>query len=334
MTARWLGIDVGGTNTKLVIAEIADTPDIAGTVGVIAEAALASCPQLGPLRALTAIGRRAAVLRAEHGPVRGVGVTVPGLFDPLTGRTELLPNFPAAWQAADVRTPLERALGGPVALLNDARAFTLAETRKGAARGDATVLCVTLGTGVGGGVVIDGVLRMGPQGRAGEIGHQVVVIDGDPCGCGNRGCVEAYCSALALRRASGRPSTQEAFEAAAGGDERAERAVRRFVGALAAGLGNALTVLRPECVVIGGGVAAAGEPLLAPLRRALAAAAPLVPPSSYRVVPAALGASAGAVGAALCAYEQDRAPHSMSSVPHKPAAAPSSAGTSSMSRTM
>jgi glucokinase len=163
---------------------------------------------------------------------------------------------------------------------------------------------VTLGTGVGGGIVIDGRLRAGPQGRAGEIGHQVVDPDGPPCGCGNRGCVEAFVSAAAVCRAGGCDTVENVFRAAAAGDARAAAALASLTEHLAVGIANLVTVLRPDCVVVGGGVAAAGEALLAPLRTAVAARAPLVEPSSYVLVPAMLGPTAGAVGAALWAQEQ------------------------------
>jgi len=145
---------------------------------------------------------------------------------------------------------------------------------------------------------------MGPHGRAGELGHQVIQLDGPPCGCGNRGCVEAFAAGAALCRLGGQPSPEAVFAAAAAGDERAAAAVRVTVGRLAVGIANLVTVLWPERVVVGGGVAAAGERLFGPLRAAVAAAAPLVDPAAYQIVPAALGPAAGAIGAALWARER------------------------------
>ncbi|MET0476843.1 MAG: ROK family protein, partial [Actinomycetota bacterium] len=233
---------------------------------------------------------------AGHGPVVAAGVGVPGLFDEASGRIVLLPNLPAAWTGQAFREPLAAGLGVPVALINDARAFTLAESRMGAAAGCPTVVCLTLGTGVGGGVVVDGRLRFGPSGRAGELGHQVIEVDGPPCGCGNRGCVEAFAAGAALCRAGGRDTPEAVFAAAAAGDQRAAAAVGEAVGRLAVGIANLLTVLWPERVVVGGGVAGAGDQLFGPLRAAVAAAAPLVDPASYAIVPAARGPGAGAHG--------------------------------------
>src|SRR4029453_14046427 len=184
-------------------------------------------------------------------------------FDEASGRTLLLPNLPAAWAGYRFRDPLADRLGVPTALINDARSFTLAESRMGAAAGCSTVVCLTIGTGVGGGVVVDGRLRLGPHGRAGEVGHQVIDPDGPPCGRGNRGVVAAFAAGPALCRLGGHARPGAGFAAAAA-------AARRAVG-----IANLVTVLWPERVVVGSGVAAAGERLFAPLRRAVAASAPL-----------------------------------------------------------
>ena len=312
MTVRHLGIDVGGTNCKLAVLETAggrpDSPwDHPGgppdPPGLLATASVPTGAG-DPGEVVERVAAAAAGLLAGHGPVAAAGAGVPGLFDEATGRTLLLPNLPAAWAGYRFRDPLADRLGVPVALINDARAFTLAESRLGAAAGCSTVVCLTLGTGVGGGVVVDGRLRFGPHGRAGEVGHQVIDPDGPPCGCGNRGCVEAFAAGPALCRLAGRDSPEAVFAAAAAGDARAQAAVQEVVGRLAVGIANLVTVLWPERVVVGGGVAAAGERLFAPLREAVAAAAPLVDPAAYEVVPASLGPAAGAIGAALWAGER------------------------------
>ena len=298
MTGRFLGLDVGGTNCKLaVVAADGDHRELLATATI----------PTGPGDPADVLARLAAVageLVAVHGPVAAAGVGVPGLFDEASGRVVFLPNLPPGWTGQEVAGPLGDRLGVPVALLNDARAFTLAESRMGAAAGCPTVVCLTLGTGVGGGVVVDGRLRFGPHGRAGELGHQVIEVGGPPCGCGNRGCVEAFAAGAALCRLGGHPTPEAVFAAAAGGDERAAEAVRRVVGRLAVGIANLVTVLWPERVVVGGGVAAAGEGLFRPLRAAVAASAPLVDPAAYEIVPAALGPAAGSIGAALWAQER------------------------------
>jgi glucokinase len=297
VTPRYLGIDVGGTNSKLAVLEVeGDHRTLLATATIPTGAG-------DPGEVVGRLGAAGARLVAEHGPVAAAGAGVPGLFDEASGRVVLLPNLPAAWTGRPFRDPLAGLLGVPVALINDARAFTLAESRMGAAAGCPTVVCLTLGTGVGGGVVVDGRLRFGPSGRAGELGHQVIEVDGPPCGCGNRGCVEAFAAGAALCRLGGRDTPEAVFRAAAAGDRRAGAAVGATVGRLAVGIANLVTVLWPERVVVGGGVAAAGDQLFGPLRAAVAAAAPLVDPASYEIVPAALGPAAGAIGAALWAHE-------------------------------
>jgi glucokinase len=297
VTGRFLGLDVGGTNCKLAVVHAdGDRRDLVATATI-------PTGRGDPADVLARLAAVAAELVAAHGPVAAAGVGVPGLFDQNSGRAVFLPNLPAAWTGQEVAGPLAASLRVPVALINDARAFTLAESRMGAAAGCPTVVCLTLGTGVGGGVVVDGRLRFGPHGRAGELGHQVIEVGGPPCGCGNRGCVEAFAAGSALCRLGGRATPEAVFAAAAAGDGRAAEAVRSVVGRLAVGIANLVTVLWPERVVVGGGVAAAGEGLFGPLRAAVAASAPLVDPGAYEIVPAALGPAAGAIGAALWARE-------------------------------
>ena len=152
-----------------------------------------------------------------------------------------LPNLPPAW-AGRVRRAAGRALGVRTALINDARSFTLAESRMGAAAEHATVVCVTLGTGVGRGVVVDGA-SAGPHGHVGELGHQVIDLDGPRCGCGNRGCVEAFVAGPAICRLGGRDTPEAVFQAAAAGDEVAAAAVEVVVDRLAVGIANLVTGL-------------------------------------------------------------------------------------------
>jgi glucokinase len=309
---RYLGLDVGGTNSKLAVLEAAgdrpggpaDPPDPPGDPPRLLATATIPTGAGDPAEAVERLAAAGARLVEGHGPVAAAGAGLPGLFDDASGQVVFLPNLPPAWTGHRVREQLAGRLRVPVALCNDARAFTLAESRMGAAAGCATVVCLTLGTGVGGGVVVDGRLRFGPHGRAGEVGHQVIQADGPPCGCGNRGCVEAFAAGAALARLGGRDSPEAVFAAAAAGDRRAAAAVAETVGRLAVGIANLVTVLWPERVVVGGGVAAAGEQLFGPLRAAVAVAAPLVDPAAYRIVPAALGPGAGAIGAALWARER------------------------------
>jgi len=293
---KHLGLDLGGTNIKLAILEGAG--DGADPRLVWTHSAPTRAEQ-GPA---AVVGRLAALggsAMAEHGPIDTVGVGVPGLFDPAAGTIKLFPNLPGDWPGQPVAGPLSDALGVRVALINDVRAFTLAEGRLGAARGCRDVVCLALGTGVGGGVIIDGRLHLGMDGSAGEIGHQTVLADGPRCGCGNRGCVEAVASAGALAELGGRGSAEEVFAAARDGDARGRAAVATVAGYLGIAVANAMVILSPERVVVGGGIAGAGEMLLEPIRAEVRRRVTLVPAERIQIVPGALGSTAGAIGAAL-----------------------------------
>lgn len=249
------------------------------------------------LERVAALGRAAV---APFGEPAAAGLALPGHFE--DGAGVLLPNLLGDWVGRPIAGPVGDRLGLPVALVNDVRALTLAELRLGAGRGARHLVCIALGTGVGGGVVIDGRLHLG-LGHAGEIGHTTVDPDGPLCGCGNRGCLDRMAGADAIAAAAGQPSVAAAALAARAGDERARAAFARageYVGRVLAG---AVVLLWPERVVVGGGVADAGELLLEPLRAELRQRACVAPVDRIGVVAAELGAHAGAVGAALWAAE-------------------------------
>jgi glucokinase len=296
---RYLGLDLGGTNIKVAVVEERD----AGLPLVVARETRRTEAHRGPdgvVGRLAEVGRDAL---DRHGPVAAVGVGLPGVYDQ-DGRAVLLPNLPGDWNGVPVQAPLAEALGMPLALVNDARAFSLAEAVLGAARGLGTVVCMVLGTGVGGGIVVDGRLLGGPG--AGEIGHQTVLLDGPRCGCGNRGCVEALTRADVFARRGGRATPEEVYAAARAGDPVACAAVEHVVGWLSVALANAYALLAPDAFVVGGGVAAAGDLLLGPLEEAVRRRVFLAPPERVRVLPAALGPYAGAAGAALRGREAAR----------------------------
>ncbi|HXF56711.1 MAG TPA: ROK family protein [Actinomycetota bacterium] len=295
---RFLGLDLGGTNVKTVVLESGE-----GGYREVASATAPTLAQRGPeavVARLVELGREAV---KTHGPVARAGLGVPGLFDPATGRAVLIPNLPGPWPGQPLREPLAAGLGVPVTLVNDARAFTLAEARMGAGRGCRTLVGVTLGTGVGGGLVVDGRLHLGAWGVAGELGHQTVLPDGPRCGCGNRGCVEALAKGEALAALAGRPTPEDVFAGVREGDRRCREAVATVAGYLGIALANLVTVLGPERIVVGGGIATAGELILGPIREAIRRRLSLVPPDEVVVVGAALGPTAGAIGAALAAAE-------------------------------
>lgn len=303
MTAtRHLGLDLGGTNIKVAVLERLDTPE--AVPHLVASASVRTHAERGPdgvAEALVAAGRAAA---ERDGPFDTVGVGVPGLFDRTAGTITLFPNFPGPWAGYPLRDRIAAGLGQPVAFINDARAHTLAESRLGAGRGAATMAMLTLGTGIGGGLIIEGQLHLGATGTAGEIGHQTVQPDGPVCGCGNRGCAEVFAQAGALTRAAGVETVEAVMDGAAAGDPRCQAAIDTAIDALAIAIGNIITVLVPDRVVIGGGIAEAGDIIMTPLRAAVAERTPFVPDSrGIALVSAELGPIAGAIGAALAGAE-------------------------------
>ena len=287
---RQLGLDLGGTNIKLVVLEGGQ---------VVQRRLEATKSEEG----VTAVLERLAALARAVGPVDSVGIALPGLFD-RDGRGVLLPNLHGDWVGRPIAAPLEEALGSPVCLINDGHAFALAEARIGAARGADDVLCVVCGTGIGGGLVIGGRLHLGVEDRAGEVGHHTVLVDGPPCGCGNRGCLETVAGARAIAEAAGRRSFDEVVASARGGDERSRGALARAAAYVGIALANLMIFFAPQRIVVGGGVAAAGDLLFDPLRAEVERRAGRVAPlGAIEIVPATLGPDAGAVGAALAAAE-------------------------------
>jgi glucokinase len=297
---RYLGLDLGGTNIKSVVLEV--SKDGEGPV-IIASDSAPTEAERGPAAVvdrLIAVGR---ALISSYGPISAVGIGVPGLFDRTNGTILLFPNLPGPWEGHPFRAPIADALGLPVAIINDARAFTLAEGTIGAGRGAHTLVCLTLGTGVGGGVMIGGRLHLGAWGVAGEIGHQTVLPEGPICGCGNRGCAEPLTQAAALAALAGKATAEEVYVAAAAGEKRSIDAIRTVAGYLGIAIANTVAMLGPDRIVIGGGIIAAGDVVLDPIRAAIRERVTLVPTNEIQVVAAALGSIAGAVGAALAARD-------------------------------
>ena len=293
MTTLHLGLDLGGTNIKVATLSMTDDDfDVVATHSVDTEAA--EGPE-GVTAKLIEVGR--AALEPVKPTTLGLGV--PGHFDPDTGRILLFPNLPGQWKGFPLRDRVEEALGLETWMVNDARAFTLAEGLLGAGRGHRSVACITLGTGVGGGLLIDGKLHVGAFGVAGEIGHQTVVPDGPMCGCGNRGCLEALVRADVLASDAGRPTVASVFDGAREGDERCIAAVSRMARFLGIGLANVVTLFGPDRIIVGGGIAEAGDLVLEPITEAVKQRVTLVPTDGIEIVPASFGRFAGAVGAAL-----------------------------------
>jgi len=271
------------------------------------------------------IGRMAESVRAAAGKlqVSAVGVSTPGPSDPERGIVTTPPNLPG-WRNVPLARLLGEALGLPAWIENDANAAALAEHRLGAGRGSKHMVFVALGTGIGGGLILDGRLYEGASGAGGEIGHMQLQPDGRQCGCGRRGCLEALASGWVLEAEAAAiveaepdglvakialkenvdPDARILELAADAGDRAADEVLRRAGRYLGAGLTNLVDVFNPELIVIGGSLRKLGERYIGTAKAIVAAEAF---PQSYadlRIVEAELGDEAQAIGAALVAVDR------------------------------
>ena len=276
----YIGIDLGGTFIKGAV--VSDSGEMLASDKIPTERAL------GPDKVIANIAGLSEKLLTLSGKTKadivGIGIGVPGMIDGKRGVVVYSANF--GWRNSNITEPLEKLTGLPVRITNDANAAALGETKFGVAKKYKNTLLLTLGTGVGGGAVIDGKLFEGNQGAGAEFGHSVIEFGGEPCACGRRGCLEAYASASALIR-----NTKRAMEADKSSklwqigsidkvsgktafdfydvDESARRVVDSYIEKLACGIINFANTLRPEAVILGGGVCAQGENLTRPLRKIL-----------------------------------------------------------------
>jgi glucokinase len=291
---RHLGLDLGATNIKTAVVERdgaawrtldhgqVPTHDDAGPEAVLEQ--------------LIEAGRKAM---AEHPDIASVGIGVPGLYYAERGATKFLVNMLGEWDGVPVGPRVGAALGLPTHLVNDARAFGLAELRLGAGRGARSMVGLTLGTGIGGVIAIDGHIVQGHDGTAGELGHHTIDPDGPPCNCGNNGCLESFARADRLAEACGASNAREAINRARAGDQAALAGMASVGRYLGIGIANMITVITPDRVVIGGGIAAAGELLLEPIRAEVARRVHVTSLDKVTIALAELGTWAGAIGAAI-----------------------------------
>jgi glucokinase len=312
-----LGIDIGGTNVKAALVS---------EEGTVAAFALESWSGGPPSDAVAAARRlRDELLRGRPGSRPGVcGAGCAGLVDGVRGVVRMSPNLPS-WHDVELARLLTEALGAETVVENDANAAAFAEHAVGAARGATNAAVLTLGTGVGGGLILGGRLYRGSHGFAGEVGHATIDLDGPSCVCGGAGCFERMVNAEAIvararEWAARRPSqpgaalavgpltAKDVSDAAARGDAAAAGAIEETGRLLGVGLANLVEILDLEIIVVGGGVASAGERLLAPARAEMAARVAGPAWRLPKVVPAELGEMAGVTGAALLARDHFRAP--------------------------
>lgn len=317
----FLGADVGGTWVKFVLAGRDGAPLREGRVATDPGSAAATLTTLGAAVAAAGCGRD------RLPPLAGVGLACAGIVDPHLGRLGRSPNLPG-WEGSDLEAAVRLAFPGiPLALANDVNAALYGEALRGAGKGCGDLIMIALGTGVGGGVMVDGRLVLGAHCGAGEIGHMVLDPDGPACTCGGRGCLEAYAGSTALLRAARSLAASPMMQGNPLADLVASRGPTletRDLALLAlrpdadtAGLfaeagrrlgqavGNLVNLLDPDRVIIGGGVAQAGDLILEPCRRYAPTLILAEPARALPIVAAELGPRAAAVGAALLAQERD-----------------------------
>jgi len=328
-----LGIDIGGT--KVAVGSVTQDGTVQGEIMDFLS------PVGSPEEFVEALLEQLREARSRiKDDILGVGVGCAGTIDWAERRVVESPNLPLKDELLGER--IAKALRLPVVLDNDANTATLAEVRVGAAKGNSHVIMLTLGTGVGGGIVLDGRLYRGATGSAGELGHTIVKGNGDLCRCGRRGCLEQYASGSALERYArqivdhGRLTSaaqgEDAADAGADppedygrrlrelaaadglngksvgelaleGDAAARDAVAEVAAWLGAGLANLANIFNPDMIVIGGGLSSLGDLLLEPARKLMEAHAIRPNGTVAQVAAAQLGNEAGVVGAALVAWE-------------------------------
>jgi len=306
-----VGIDVGGTN--IVVGTVAE--DGSEVLGLVSEPTIAEQGADAVVARIVKLAR-ASMAEARRKDIVGAGIGSPGPLNTKTGVVILTPNL--GWVNMPLRDRIADALKLPAALDNDANCAIFGEWWRGAARGVKHVVGLTIGTGVGGGIVLGGEIYHGASDVAGEIGHMTIEANGRRCKCGNDGCLEAYASgpAIAARAVEGiesgaetalpqyvagdlsRITAQVVYEAAHDGDAYALETVRDTAKLLGAGVANIVNIFNPEVVVICGGVTLAGEKLFGPLRSEVQRRAFKPAWEVCRILPGTLTGTAGVYGAA------------------------------------
>ena len=309
-----IGIDVGGTNVKIALVDDKGKIIYSNSVPTYA--------QMGYEYTVNNIKQAIKDLMRETNTkttdIQGIGFDFPGQVDYKTGVVKLAPNVPG-WVNVPIAKMIEDEFHIPTRIDNDVRCAALGELKFGAGKGCENFVCITVGTGIGSGLVINGQLVRGAANAAGEIGHiKLQMHNGPICGCGDTGCLEAFASgpsivAMAQEYLKGGKSTKFremagvdgeitpyiVAKAAEAGDPVAKRIFEIIGGYIGIGLVSVINLLNPEKVIIGGGVAEAGDLLLEPIRKTIKERAMVIAGNSVEIVPAQLGNSAGVIGASM-----------------------------------
>lgn len=260
-----IGIDIGGTTTKIGLVDIHQK--------LIASAIMDTNAKRSAEEVIGEIASRTMDLLEDQGIAMdqciGAGIGVPGTIDSKKGIVKYSNNI--QWENVELKKNMGQYLPIPIRIANDADCAALGEAVAGTGKECQDVIMLTLGTGVGGGIILDGKIYEGKGLGGSELGHMVIVENGEACTCGRKGCLEAYASATALmrdaKRATGEDlAPKEIFEAAKAGDSKLQQVVQGYIGKLGTGIVNIVNIFRPQLVILGGGISAQEEELLAPLR--------------------------------------------------------------------
>lgn len=260
-----IGIDIGGTDTKIGLVDVHQK--------LVTSLVMPTGAERPAEEVIEDIGNKVLELLENHGitidQCVGAGIGMPGTVDRKNGIVRYSNNI--RWDNVKLAEEIGKFLPLPVKVANDADCAALGEAVAGAGKEYQDVVLLTLGTGVGSGIILDGEIYEGRGIGGSELGHIVIIEDGEPCTCGRRGCLEAYASATALkrdaRRAAGREMTpEEIFEAAAQGDKLLKEVTDAYIRRLGTGIVNIVNIFRPQLVILGGGISQQGEVLLAPVR--------------------------------------------------------------------
>ncbi len=322
MMTVFASIDLGGTKIACTFAD--DQGQLLGEKTIPTQA------HEGPAAVLDRIAALVLELsEQEDCRPAALGMGVPGLADLENGVVRFLPNLPTNWRDVPVRDHLSPQIGCPVYLLNDVRMATLGELTFGHGRDAGTMAFFALGTGIGGGVAIDGKLRLGKLGSAGELGHQTIMPHGQRCGCGNHGCLETLASGPAItaegvrlllsgqthhlyQLVDGDPSRitpKEMATAAEAGDTAVREVLIRAAEYLGIGIGNVVTIIHPDLVVLGGSVAEIGSLLFDTVREVVPQRVGMFPAYDVQIEPSLLGSKAGVWGGIELAMKGGLLPH-------------------------
>lgn len=317
----YIGCDLGGTNLRAAIVDV-DSGKVLNQLSIATLAREGHGAVMARMAGLFLQVIQETGLQKES--IGGIGIGVPGMLDLKKGETLFLPNLSGTWPHVPLVATISNLMGLPTAILNDARSITLGEWRFGAGKGLDTLAVFTLGTGIGGGLVVDGRLHQGSGGTAGELGHMTIDHNGPRCGCGNYGCLEVFASGPAIRvmgiKAVAQGLTTQIAElcendlnqitprmiakAAEAGDQIALGIYNQAGFYLGVAASSICAAIAPQRIILSGGVSRAGRLLLDPITRTMRERTHIMDVDQVEVVQGELGDNAGVIGASVWASLQ------------------------------